>query len=145
MLSTRAFRGLILLLAAGLFIFSVWMPNMFVTPMRSLVRPDNSGQPDFTIEGFTTTAMDTSGQPKYRLAANRLTHFQDGRPSRLVAPHLVQFTAGESPVHTHAGSGEVSADGKLIVFEGDVRVEREQTGGSPRVELTAHSLRVILP
>ena len=95
-------------------------------------------EPDYTIENFTATVMNETGQKKYRLTAARLVHYPDDDTSHLTQPYLIQYPPQGVPTHTMSDSAVVPAGGREIVMRGNVHVTRgadaRGAGGAVRAE-----------
>ena len=105
-----------------------------VAPTSSPLRHE----PDYTVENFTATVMNESGQKKYRLTAVRLVHYPDDDTSHLTQPYLIQYPVDGVPTHTKSESAVVPAGAAEIFMQGNVRVTRgadaRGAGGAIRAE-----------
>lgn len=120
-----------------------WLPNA-LTQRTPFFDGDRRQDPDYTIENFTVTAMDTQGRRKHTLQAVKLTHYPHNDTVELERPHLIQYSPDSPPVHTRADRGTTSPDGKAIFMRGNVRVTRGATGQDPSGEILAQEMRVQL-
>lgn len=136
-------KAIIAALLLLLLLLSIWLPNALIDPVMTIDDAAH-GIPDYTIENFTSTAMNERGQPKYALSAARLVHYPNEKSAYLEKPHLVQYASGGPPVHTIAERGRVFNDGKELQMTGDVRVTRGGEGESPSADIIARELHVIL-
>jgi lipopolysaccharide export system protein LptC len=123
-------------------LLSWWLPSFLGRPVASLASAPRS-DPDYYVENFTSTTMDKDGEPKYVLAARKLTHFPDDT-AQLEQPRLSQYSKGAAPTHTTADSGRVYNDGKEIIMLGHVRVSRGLQDGAPGGDVTTPELHVVL-
>jgi len=86
---------------------------------------DRERRPDYTIDNFTTTQMDESGEPLRRLTAVELRHFADDDSKELDNPRLTLFEEVGPPWLVRSESAWVSGDGKLIRLLGEVYIDRD--------------------
>jgi lipopolysaccharide export system protein LptC len=97
-------------------------------------------EPDFYTEVTAITQFDDDGSVRYRLAAQRISHFEGNALTRLEAPELEMRRSPQPPWSLSARAGTIrqqhDAAGnhhELVVLEDDVRVEQEQARGFIRV------------
>jgi lipopolysaccharide export system protein LptC len=107
---------------------SWWLPTA-LTPPGNLFEGESRHEPDYTI---------------YELRAAKLVHYGDDDTAELTQPYLIQFPPDAAPVHTRADRGQVSANGKEILMQGNVRVTRGASGNDPAGEVQTREMRVIL-
>jgi lipopolysaccharide export system protein LptC len=122
---------------------SWWLPTA-LTPPGTLFEGESRHEPDYTIYNFTATEMNAQGQRKHELRAAKLVHYADDDTAELTQPYLIQFPPDAAPVHTRADRGRVSANGKEILMQGNVRVTRGASGTDPAGEVQTREMRVIL-
>lgn len=113
-------------------------------PPVGAAAPDARRDPDYIIEKFTGTAMNAQGTPRYRLTAQRLTHYPEDDVSHLLHPVLVQYQPNGTRVTTRADAGVMPGDGSEIVMTGDVHVTRAGATPGAGGEITTEHLRVAL-
>lgn len=131
-----------LVIVGGLVLLTTWLGQLAELP-RSHGDAALRHDPDYFVEDFNATAFDAAGQPRYRLAAVRMTHYMDDDSAELIAPRFVREGAGVARVVVRALRGLVSSEGEDVHFLGDVRMIRETEGGGAPLELTSEYLRVI--
>lgn len=131
-----------LAIVGALVLLTTWLGQLAETPKSP--GGDSIGHyPDYFVEDFNATAFDPSGQPRYRLAAVRMTHFADDETAELEAPRFVREGGDVARVVVRSLRGLVTGDGENVYFLGDVRMLREQRGNGAPLELSSEYLRVI--
>ncbi|MCB1737162.1 MAG: LPS export ABC transporter periplasmic protein LptC [Gammaproteobacteria bacterium] len=80
--------------------------------------------PDAWLIDATTTAMNESGKPHYRVLSERQDHYRDDETSDHVRPYVTIFRPEGPPWHVHADHAWVSAEGDLVLLKGDVFMDR---------------------
>ncbi len=120
-----------------------WLPNA-LAPRDGLFETEKRHEPDYTIENFTATVMDTQGHRKHELRAARLEHYPDDDTVALDRPYLVQYTPDGPPLHTRADRGFTTTTSKEILMRGNVRVTRGAKAGTPAGAVTTEEMRVLL-
>lgn len=100
-------------------------------------------EPDYTIDDFIGNVMDARGERKYRLTAQRLTHYPDDDTTHLTRPVLVQYLPDGVIATTRADTGVMPGDGSEIIMTGDVHVTRTADANAGG-EVTANRLRIQL-
>lgn len=131
-----------LVIVGGLVILTVWLDQLAGTP-RTNANGVPGHDPDYFVEDFNATAFGVSGEPRYRLAALRMTHYMDDDTTSLDAPRFTREGTGMAKVVVRSLHGQVSPDGKNVDFIGDVRMMQERLAGGSPLELTTDYLRVM--
>jgi len=99
--------------------------------------------PDFYMERFTTTTMNSRGEPTRRLEAQAMHHFPDTNTNELEQPYLVLYNEGGQPWHVRSERGWVSENGDVILLLGEVDIWRDDAGGRRSIEIETKDLRVL--
>lgn len=135
------------ILVAAVFIavfgLSLWLQYGLIEAPAPAPTDANPHDPDYYIENFTATGVDTAGSRKYVLEAERLAHYPDDDTALLDNPHIIQYEAGLPPRHTYAESGWMAPDGEEILLTGNVRVIQGQGADSSGV-MTTRKMRIHL-
>jgi lipopolysaccharide export system protein LptC len=130
--------GLLILLA----MLSFWLNSTVQTP-----QPKNDGSsrhdPDYTVENFTATRMDTNGLPHHTLTAARMVHYPDDDSTHLDKPHLTRFESGKAATHIQSAKGLLSKEGEHAYFTGNVVVTRDAFEDKSILTLKTSYLHVI--
>ena len=138
----------VLLLILGLIAGASWLlldtsPLHPDTPAGDKVSADLAGhQVDYYLRGLQTTTMGQDGKPTRTLRAEQVKHFLDTNTTELLQPRLTIHQGDQPAWEVQAGSGWVSADGKLILLDDEVRIDREQGTANQPVHITTAKLRV---
>lgn len=75
---------------------------------------------DYSLVDFELIAMNSHGQPSFRLAAPRLERDPEDESAHVSEPRIALFEAAEPVWHLEARSGWVRGDGEEIRLAGDV-------------------------
>jgi lipopolysaccharide export system protein LptC len=129
---------LVLALAAG----SLWLERAVQAPEGDKSRKLRH-DPDFIAEDFGVTKMSASGKPEYILSAERMLHYPDDQSTDIVAPRLVQRRDDALPIVIRADRGQVSKNGEVASFYGDVVVVREAGRGRSELRMQTEYLQVV--
>lgn len=131
-----------LVIAGLLAVLSFWLARLAQTPIN-LDMGGFGHEPDYIVEDFQATAFDTQGMPRYRLAAERLTHYMDDDTTALDRPRFVREIPGQPTWRATATRGVVSSNGENVHLLDDVRVERKVDVQTMPLVLTTDYLWVI--
>lgn len=101
-------------------------------------------QPDYYVENFRATVMDTDGQRKYTLEAELMQHYPRDHTLHLIKPHFVQFKAGHATMMGWGDVGWYDRPAREVVLSGNVRVVQKAGASSRESETTTTKLRVLL-
>ncbi len=129
----------LILLATG----SWWLSRSVKTPIMAFDSKPRH-EPDYTIDNFSATVMNAQGQRRYSLSAEILLHYADDGSSALNKPYLIQYPAGNPPVHTRADKGWMPQDSSQILMTGHVQVAQGRDPKTIGREITAESIKIIL-
>lgn len=99
-------------------------------------------QVDYYLSGLHATTMGPDGMPARTLSAEHVRHFGDDDTTELENPRLTVHQ-GESPAwEVYAASGWISADGNLVLLDGEVQIDRAGGRDSRPVHIRTRNLRV---
>jgi lipopolysaccharide export system protein LptC len=114
---------------------SYWYSREMRRPVqRSAPAP---GTPDFIVDHVVLTQFDDTGQARYKLFAERLTHFNENDDIELGKPRLVSLQPDQPQVQASSRSARVTNAGEKVLMQGDVVLTRAAGGREPR--LTIHT------
>ena len=99
-------------------------------------------EPDYFVEDFEATRYGKDGTVVEQLAAKRMTHFPDGQPTQLIAPHLTDTPPGKPPMRARADNGRITADNEHVYLSGNVVTERDAQGGRGKLTMATDALHV---
>nr|VFK18156.1 MAG: lipopolysaccharide export system protein LptC [Candidatus Kentron sp. LFY] len=117
-------------------------------------------EPDYSIDNFTTTAMDKTGQLQYRLKADRMVHYPTADTSELEKPYLIFFDMEPHdksqgipidheehlPAHPawyiEAEEGLILGSGKIVFLLGNVRLWKNNDTGATEIDIRTRNLRI---
>lgn len=106
-------------------------------------RPLPPHSPDFFSHGYSKWQMGSAGQADSELLADKIVHYSDDRTTHLERPEMI-FHQGQqaSPWAIHAESGQVSADSKNVLLQGNVNIERTAYGNAKPLKIITSNLKV---
>ena len=131
-------RPLLLLvaLAAGSWALATWLQQ------RELAAKPPGHAPDYQLDTLELTTMGPDGRPRRRLAASRMVHYADDDSTELTEPRLTVFESPRPPWQVRSAKGWVSADGEMVLLQGEVHIDRAASKDTRPVEILTHDLRV---
>ncbi len=106
-----------------LVLLTIWMQFVLLEKPETLVSSDESNDPDYYVENFTSFGIDDSGR-QYQLEADRLVHYPMDNKALLDRPHITQIDPKGNPTHIYADSGWLFSDGSEILLTENVKVIR---------------------
>jgi lipopolysaccharide export system protein LptC len=130
-----------LLLLAVLASLTFWLDQTVQQVERA---PENERHdPDYIIENIVAHRMDTNGDVKHTLHAERMTHYPDDDTTHLVMPRLISNASARAPVTITSRTGKVSSNGEHVYFETDVRAVRAAYADHSEMVMATSYLHVI--
>lgn len=98
--------------------------------------------PDYLLESFNTLTMDDTGKPKRGLTAKKMVHFPDDRSAQLIKPRLVFYEDAQPVWRVKSERGEILHDGEILVFQGDVKIDRDEAPDVLPIQIRTSELTV---
>lgn len=122
---------------------TAWSPVVLLALLAALtfwldreVQPPEAGpsgklrhDPDYIVDGLAATQIGVDGRPRHTLRAKRMTHYPDDDTTLLEAPTLVSFRGGATAMTVSAKNARLSANGKTVDLEEEVRLVRAARDG----------------
>jgi lipopolysaccharide export system protein LptC len=100
----------------------------------------NRHDPDYILHNFVSTRTNAAGMTKYVLAAVEMRHFPDNEYTELKRPRFTQFGLGKPYTQIYGQRGKISANGKLVEFNKQVKVVRQGTIQKGEMQLQTERL-----
>ncbi|MBV8210723.1 MAG: LPS export ABC transporter periplasmic protein LptC [Burkholderiaceae bacterium] len=97
-------------------------------------------QVDADADQVTLIQFDSEGRAKYKLFADRMTHYARNDDMDLVNPHLVSLRPDEPRIEAVAREAHADNDGEQIRLSGDVVLTRASPAGEPPLRVTTELL-----
>ena len=127
----------LLLLLAG-----TWWLNQQVQPLPQ-VQSQQRHDIDYYIDNFSAVTLNTQGQPRYTLTAEKLWHYPDDDTTHLQMPKLTSLYTDRPPTLTSAQTGMVSSKGDDVFLYDEVRIVRPASGSSSEQRFATDYLHVV--
>jgi lipopolysaccharide export system protein LptC len=97
---------------------------------------------DYFSTGYRKWEMGDDGLLKNRLIADRMTHYSDDGTTHLDKPLMFFHNEKAPPWVINAEGGVLSADGKNLLLNGKVKVERAEGQGAKQLIINTSNARV---
>jgi lipopolysaccharide export system protein LptC len=111
--------------------------------LAALADAGRVGEVDFFAEGVALTGFDAVGRPRYRLFADRMTHFGRSDDVDLVNPRLLSMRPDQPQVQATARTAHAANNAETVHMQGDVVVTRAADGPHPPMRLDTESLTAV--
>jgi lipopolysaccharide export system protein LptC len=98
--------------------------------------------PDYFSKGYTKREMSEFGRPKSKLIADEMTHYSDDNTTHLGNPVMTFYNDKSPPWIIKSETGILSADGKDLLLNGKVVVDRASAPGVRELKIYSLNLRV---
>ncbi|MCU0869531.1 MAG: LPS export ABC transporter periplasmic protein LptC [Burkholderiales bacterium] len=140
-LADRLFRFYPAVLLLALAALTFWLDRKVQPPP---VPRDGSTRhdPDFEIDGFSATRMNPDGSQRYAIQGSSMVHYPDDGTTELADPRFVHFDARTAPVRVRSRRAQISRDGDVAEFFGEVRIVREAWERNPEMTLDTEYLEL---
>ncbi|MFQ5934817.1 MAG: LPS export ABC transporter periplasmic protein LptC [Acidiferrobacterales bacterium] len=138
----RLMLGILLLAAAA---GSWWFLRAMTEPEPKARSPISAAtDPDYFVENFRATVMNTNGRRRYTLAARLLEHYPHSHTVQLTDPHLVQFETGRPAIDAKADFGSYNRTSKEVTMSGNVLIVQNKSATSRGSETRTERLHILL-
>jgi lipopolysaccharide export system protein LptC len=97
-------------------------------------------QVDADADQITLTQFDEVGRAKYKLFADKMTHFERTDDVDLVKPRLISLRLDQPRVEVVAQQGHVENNGERVRLSGDVVLTRDSPGAQPPLRVSTQTL-----
>lgn len=128
---------MLLLLAA-----TYWL-NLQVQPAGPGTNKNLRHDPDYIIENFTATTLDTKGKIRFVMSAKKMLHYPDNDTTFLTSPQLASMTAEYPPISMTASTGEVSSKGEDVYLRDEVLIVRPAYANKSELVFNTNYLHVM--
>ncbi|MGZ5057039.1 MAG: LPS export ABC transporter periplasmic protein LptC [Methylobacter sp.] len=98
--------------------------------------------PDYFSKGYTKWEMSEVGRPKSKLIADDMTHYSDDSTTHMVNPLMFFYNERTPPWIIKSEAGVLSADGKDLLLNGKVDVDRAAAKGVRELKIHTFNLKV---
>lgn len=141
--TAHRWRLLALMLAALFFAFgSFWL----VQVMRGegdAHRVDVGNDPDYIIDNFSFVRMSETGQPRYVISGERLTHRPANNTSVIDKPVVQSMSTDRPHMTMTANTANVNQDQNQIDLIGNVDISRPGSAASKPMRIRTEALTVL--
>lgn len=103
----------------------------------------NAKEPDSIVENFMAVSTDRGGVPRYRLAADKLSHFSGSKLTLLDNPKLTHLHDKQGEMQISSQKANVSPEGDKVVFTGQVNLLRPAYDGRNAMSMQTSYLEVL--
>ncbi len=134
-----------MLVAAVLLVLVTVTSYWYSREMRRPVQrtPPSPGTPDFIVDQVVLTQFDETGQARYKLFAERLTHFTESDDIELGKPRLVSLQPDRPQLQASSRSARVTNAGEKVLMQGDVLVQRAPRASEPRLTIRTERMTAV--
>lgn len=136
--------------------FSLWLPVAILAVLAVLsfwidqsIREAggsngvNLKEPDSVVENFLAVSTDVAGVPRYRLAAEKLSHFTDSKMTLLEEPKFTHIHPKQGEMQISSSKASVSPEGDKVIFTGQVDLLRPGPRGGVGMSMQTSYLEVL--
>lgn len=124
---------------AMLAVLTFWIQQ---TVKEAAIRDINEAEPDSIVENFLAVSTDADGVPRYRLSADKLSHFSGNKLTLLDNPEFTHLHAKQGEMRISSKTANVSPEEDKVVFNGNVRLLRPGDGARKEMSMLTSRLEV---
>ena len=136
--------------------FALWLPVAVLATLATLTfwidqsvreagrsQSVNQKEPDSIVENFLAVSTDVAGILRYRLAAEKLSHFSDSKVTLLDKPIFTHLHEQQGEMQISSAKANVSPEGEKVIFTGQVNLLRPASQGRPGLSMQTSYLEVL--
>jgi lipopolysaccharide export system protein LptC len=143
--STYRFRFMLLLvLFILLALGSFWLLQVMHKNTEDLLPKAVRTDPDYYVEHFNYVQMSPTGQPRYNIAGDRLTHNPVDDSFDVQKPIIHSLDKEKPPMNLIANRGMIEDNNSKVHLYGDVNADRPKTAMADNFHLKSEYL-LLLP
>jgi len=139
----RIAAGISIALLAGLAGVSYYLAEISSRMDRSAGASAPAHEPDYFVEGLALTRLNATGQPVFRMSADRMQHFPDDDSSEFVNPVLVSLDPARPLITLRAERGRATSGGEQTHLHDSVQLTRAAEGGRPALRVDTDYVLVL--
>jgi lipopolysaccharide export system protein LptC len=98
--------------------------------------------PDYSSKGYTKWEMNELGTLKSKLLSDEMIHYSDDGTTHMVNPILFFYNEKTPPWVIKSETGILSGDGKDLLLNGKVAIDRAKAEGVSQLTINTSALRV---
>jgi len=122
-------------------LLSAWLANNTeILQIAKRVSPAHS--PDYFSSGYHKWQMNEQGTLKSTLTADKMTHYSDDGTSHSIEPIMTFYNDNTPPWVINSETGILSADGKNLQLNGQVKIDRAEYKDHRKITLNTSNLNV---
>lgn len=120
---------------------SFWLAQMMESD-TGLSADALKNEPDYIVERFSVVRMSPSGQPRYIVSGDKLTHRPVDDTAEIEKPLVQSIGEGVPPTTIRARRARVDHGNTQVHLMGDVDIDRKATAEAPPVRMRTQQLTV---
>jgi lipopolysaccharide export system protein LptC len=98
--------------------------------------------PDYIGIGYTKIEMNEQGVPRYKLYADRMTHYSDDNSTEMDKPVLTYYNPKTPPWVIRSETGLITQGYEQLFLNGKVFIRRDQAPGIQSVKVNTSNARI---
>ena len=122
---------------------TAWVLRM-LEPGTARPAANQSHDPDYYMENFTTLTMDDDGTLKNKLHAVYMAHYAEDDTSELLKPQMEIYRHDKPPLHISADKGWVTSSNNVVVLRDNVRMWEDNDAGQRILQVTTSRVRLLM-
>ena len=115
-----------LILMGTLTLVTFWLVKKSAPAEKSAIERVRLHEPDYTISNGTLSALNESGDTKYRVLGKKVIHYDDDASIDIETPRIRLFPPEKSPVTVKADKGHLDGDLTILDLIDNAEIFRPQ-------------------
>lgn len=129
------------ILLIGIALLSTWLAK-HTEIVQFTQKHSSAHSPDYFSKGYSQWKMNEKGTLKSKLIADKIIHYSDDETTHSINPVMYFYNESSPPWIINSDTGILSADGKSLLLNGQVTIERAKAKGQSALTINTSMLNV---
>lgn len=134
--------GTILMVGTVFALGSFWLVEVINRDDFGIPSDGQKNEPDYIVEKFSFVRMTETGQPRYIISGETLTHRPSDDSLDVVLPVVRNLASAKPPMTMRAKNAHIDQTRNVVDLAGDVDIRRPQTAAADGMVLKSQALTV---
>ncbi len=122
-------------------LLTAWLAKTSET-LQTAKNNNPAHSPDYFSIGYSKWQMSAQGTVKSKLNADKIVHYSDDETTHSMRPVILFYNEQNPPWIIRSDTGLLSADGKDLLLDGQVKIERGKTKKKGPLTINTSMLKV---
>ncbi len=132
-----------LVIAAAMALGSLWVREVLLRGAGDKASSAARTDPDYFVDNFRFVKTLPTGQARYSVAGQRMTHFPNDDSYEITLPVVKGLSVDKPAVTMTALRGTANSDASLVEMFGDVNIDRPESAQAAHLHLSSDFMQFL--